>query len=164
MWSVLAQGPRERQNLGIRRRLASICDFDVRKILMLNALMFSLPGSPIIYYGDEIGQGDNLFLRDRDGQRLPFQWDPRVANAGFSQSRRPYANVVGGGPGSPYHASVAVQQLSESSLLNQMRRLISTRKKSTVFGRGGYVVPEGNSDAVFALYRFLDGEGFTVLL
>ncbi|KAL0223193.1 hypothetical protein P9112_002583 [Eukaryota sp. TZLM1-RC] len=157
MWSVLAGGPREKQNLGIRRRLASICDYDNRKILMLNALLFSLPGSPIIYYGDEIGMGDNLFLRDRDGQRLPMQWDPRLSLAGFSQSRRPYANPVGGGPGSPVHASVAVQQLNENSLLHKMKNLIATRKQSRAFGRGSYFVADC-ADSVFAIIRVYGDE------
>ncbi|KAL0217364.1 hypothetical protein RCL1_007945 [Eukaryota sp. TZLM3-RCL] len=157
MWSALAPGPREKQNLGIRRRLASICEYDNRRILMLNALLFSLPGSPIIYYGDELGAGDNVFLRDRDGQRLPMQWDPRLANAGFSNSRRPYANPVGGGFGSPAYASVAVQQLSDTSLLNMMRKLIATRKKSRAFGRGTYFIPEC-PDSVFPMLRVLDGE------
>ena len=91
MWREYAPEPRMRCNLGIRRRLAPLVDNDRAQLELLNALLFSLPGSPIIYYGDEIGMGDNIWLRDRNGVRTPMQWSADE-NAGFSSraSRRAF--------------------------------------------------------------------------
>jgi len=83
MWQEYAPDPRMRLNLGIRRRLAPLLDNDPNKIMLANALLYSLPGAPIIYYGDEIGMGDNIWLPDRNGVRTPMQWDASP-NAGFS--------------------------------------------------------------------------------
>ena len=85
LWDVYAPEPRMRLNLGIRRRLAPLLDGDRRKIELLNSMLFTLPGSAIIYYGDEIGMGDNIWLKDRDGVRTPMQWDASP-NAGFSSA------------------------------------------------------------------------------
>ena len=84
LWSTYATDPRARINLGIRRRLAPLMDNDRRKIELMNSLLMSLPGTPIIYYGDEIGMGDNIYLGDRNGVRTPMQWTPD-RNGGFSR-------------------------------------------------------------------------------
>ena len=86
LWSTYANDPRARINLGIRRRLAPLMDNDRRKIELMNSLLLSFPGTPIIYYGDEIGMGDNIYLGDRNGVRTPMQWTPD-RNGGFSRCR-----------------------------------------------------------------------------
>jgi maltose alpha-D-glucosyltransferase/alpha-amylase len=126
-----------RLNLGIRRRLAPLVDNSRRRVELLNSLLFSLPGTPIMYYGDEIGMGDNIYLGDRNGVRTPMQWnDDR--NAGFSTANRQrlYLPVIID-PEFHYEAvNVETQQRNPASLLNWMKRLIAIRKRSPVFGRG----------------------------
>ena len=85
LWSTYANDPRARINVGIRRRLAPLMDNDRRKIELMNSLLLSFPGTPIIYYGDEIGMGDNIYLGDRNGVRTPMQWTPD-RNGGFSRA------------------------------------------------------------------------------
>src|SRR6202011_2154615 len=137
LWSTYATDPRARLNLGIRRRLAPLRDNDRRKIELMNSLMFSLPGTPIIYYGDEIGMGDNIYLGDRNGVRTPMQWTPD-RNGGFSRAD-PQALYLPLVIDPVYHyqsINVETQRRSPSSLLNWMRRLIAIRKRYPVFGRG----------------------------
>ena len=129
--------PRMRLNLGIRRRLAPLLDNDRRKIELLTSLLFTLPGSPILYYGDEIGMGDNIYLGDRNGVRTPMQWTGD-RNAGFSRAdtARLYLPMIVD-PVYGYQAiNVEAQLRTPSSLLNWMKRLIAVRKKTRVFGRG----------------------------
>ena len=129
--------PRARLNLGIRRRLASLMDNDRRKIELMNSLLFSLPGTPIIYYGDEIGMGDNIYLGDRNGVRTPMQWTPD-RNGGFSRCdpARLYAPPIMD-PVYGYEAvNVEAQSRSLSSLLSWTKRMIVVRKSSKVFGYG----------------------------
>jgi len=137
MYQVYAGDPRMRLNLGIRRRLAPLLDNDVERIKLLNNLLLSLIGSPVIYYGDEIGMGDNIFLGDRNGVRTPMQWSPD-RNAGFSRADParlflpPIMDPIYG-----YGAvNVEAQQRDPFSLLNWMKRLISVRKAHKAFGRG----------------------------
>ncbi len=118
-----------RLNLGIRRRLAPLLDNDPEKIRQANAILFSLPGTPIIYYGDEIGMGDNIDLFDRNGVRTPMQWSGDAPNAGFSESARLYAPVISNVPYSPQQVNVADQQKDPASLLNFMKRLVRLRKE-----------------------------------
>jgi maltose alpha-D-glucosyltransferase/alpha-amylase len=137
MYYAYAQDPHAKLNLGIRRRLAPLMDNDRRRIELLNGLLFTLPGSPIIYYGDEIGMGDNVYLGDRNGVRTPMQWSSD-RNAGFStaDSSRLYLPVIAD-PVYGYQAvNVAAQLAQPSSLLNTMKRLIATRKRCRAFGRG----------------------------
>ena len=137
LWQHYAADRRMRLNLGIRRRLAPLMEKDRSKVELMNALLFSMPGTPVLYYGDEIGMGDNIFLGDRDGVRTPMQWSPD-RNAGFSRADPaalylpPVMNAEYG-----YEAlNVEAQQKSPSSLLNWMRRLIAVRNSRPAFGRG----------------------------
>ena len=137
LWNHYAADRRARINLGIRRRLAPLMENDRRRIELLNALLISMPGTPVIYYGDEIGMGDNVFLRDRDGVRTPMQWS-FDRNGGFSRADPerlhlpPIMDSVYG-----FEAvNVEAQSRSPSSLLNWMKRLIAARRSRRAFGRG----------------------------
>ncbi len=137
LYQMYAADPRARLNLGIRRRLAPLLDNDLDKIKLMNSLLLSMPGAPIIYYGDEIGMGDNVYLGDRDGVRTPMQWRPD-RNAGFSTAdpQRLYLPPIMD-PVYGYQAvNVEAQARETSSLLNWMRRLLATRQTQRAFGRG----------------------------
>jgi len=137
MYYAYAHDPQAKLNLGIRRRLAPLMDNDRRRIELMNCLLFTLPGSPVIYYGDEIGMGDNIYLGDRDGVRTPMQWT-RDGNAGFSSADegRLYLPVIAD-PVYGYQAvNVEAQTKQPTSLLNTMKRLIAVRRRSRAFGRG----------------------------
>jgi maltose alpha-D-glucosyltransferase / alpha-amylase len=137
MWSLYASDRRARINLGIRRRLAPLLDNDRRKIELLNGLLLSMPGTPVIYYGDEIGMGDNYFLGDRDGVRTPMQWSAD-RNGGFSRAnpQQLYLPAIQD-PVYGYEAvNVEAQSQSAGSLLNWMKRIISIRKRHPAFSRG----------------------------
>jgi maltose alpha-D-glucosyltransferase / alpha-amylase len=137
MYQSYAADPRARLNLGIRRRLAPLLDNDPERIKLMNSLLLSMPGAPIIYYGDELGMGDNVFLGDRNGLRTPMQWSPD-RNAGFSRADPqqlylpPIMDPVYG-----YQAvNVEAQARDRSSLLNWMKRMLQVRRDSQAFGRG----------------------------
>ncbi|TMJ82933.1 MAG: maltose alpha-D-glucosyltransferase [Alphaproteobacteria bacterium] len=152
LWSTYATDPRARINLGIRRRLASLMDNDRRKIELMNSLLMSFPGTPIIYYGDEIGMGDNIYLGDRNGVRTPMQWTPD-RNGGFSRCdpARLYLPMIMD-PVYGYEAvNVEAQSRSLGSLLSWTKRLISVRKASKVFGRGSlsFIRPANRSVLVY---------------
>ena len=137
MYRVYAEDPRARINLGIRRRLAPLLGNNRRKIELINSLLFSLPGTPIIYYGDEIGMGDNFYLGDRNGVRTPMQWSPD-RNAGFSKAnpQQLYLPTI---IDPEYHyesVNVENQQRNLSSLFWWMRRLLSVREKVGAFACG----------------------------
>ena len=137
MYSVYADDPQMRINVGIRRRLAPLVENSRRRIELLNALLFSMPGTPIIYYGDEIGMGDNIYLGDRNGVRTPMQWSSD-RNGGFSRAdpARLFAPPIQD-PVYGYQAiNVEAQERYPFSLLNWMKRLIAMRKQHRVFGRG----------------------------
>jgi len=145
MYRVYASDPTARINLGIRRRLAPLLNNDRKKIELMNSLLFSLPGTPVIYYGDEIGMGDNFYLGDRNGVRTPMQWSPE-RNAGFSRAnpQRLYLPPIID-PEYHYEAvSVETQQNNTDSLLWWMKRLIALRKRFKAFGRGSleFLYPE----------------------
>src|SRR5258706_7679767 len=130
MYQMYAADPRARINLGIRRRLAPLMDNDIDRIKLMNSLLFSMPGSPIIYYGDEIGMGDNFYLRDRDGVRTPMQWSPD-RNAGFSRAdpQRLSLPVISD---ALYHyaaVNVETQRRTPSSLWWWMRQMIALRQR-----------------------------------
>jgi maltose alpha-D-glucosyltransferase/alpha-amylase len=152
LWSTYATDPRARINLGIRRRLATLMDNDRRKIELMTALLMSFPGTPIIYYGDEIGMGDNIYLGDRNGVRTPMQWTPD-RNGGFSRCdpARLYLPMIMD-PVYGYEAvNVEAQSRSLASLLSWTKRLISVRKSSKVFGRGSltFIRPANRSVLVY---------------
>jgi len=137
MYKVYARDPKARINLGIRHRLAPLLDNNRRKIELLNSLLFALPGTPVIYYGDEIGMGDNFYLGDRDGVRTPMQWSSD-RNAGFSAAnpQKLYLPLI---LDPEYHyesVNVETQRANTSSLFWYMKRLIAVRKKFRTFGRG----------------------------
>ncbi len=137
MYRMYAADPRARINLGIRRRLAPLMENDRDRIKLMNSLLLSMPGSPIIYYGDEIGMGDNIFLGDRNGVRTPMQWSPD-RNAGFSRAdpQRLYLPPIMDAVYGYEAVNVEAQTREPSSLLNWMRRMLAVRKSSKAFGRG----------------------------
>ncbi|HTN29066.1 MAG TPA: maltose alpha-D-glucosyltransferase [Burkholderiales bacterium] len=157
MYSMYAADPRARINLGIRRRLAPLLQNDIDRIKLMNSLLFSMPGSPIIYYGDEIGMGDNIYLGDRDGVRTPMQWTPD-RNAGFSRAdpQRLYLPPIMD-PIYGYEAVNVEAQLREpNSLLNWMKRMLATRKTSHAFGRGKLTFLRPGNRKILAYLRELE--------
>jgi maltose alpha-D-glucosyltransferase / alpha-amylase len=159
LWSTYANDPRARINVGIRRRLAPLMDNDRRKIELMNSLLLSFPGTPIIYYGDEIGMGDNIYLGDRNGVRTPMQWTPD-RNGGFSRAdpAKLYAPMIMD-PVYGYEAvNVEAQARSLSSLLSATKRLISVRKSTLAFGRGSMTFIRPANRAVLAYVREYKGE------
>ena len=154
MYQIYAVDRRMRVNTGIRRRLASLLDNDPDKIKLMNSLLLSMPGSPIIYYGDEIGMGDNFFLGDRNGVRTPMQWSPD-RNAGFSKADPqslylpPIMDPVYG-----YEAvNVEAQSRDPASLLNWMKRLLAVRKAHPIFGRGTLAFLQPGNRKILAYVR-----------
>jgi maltose alpha-D-glucosyltransferase/alpha-amylase len=137
LWSTYANDPRARINVGIRRRLAPLMDNDRRKIELMDSMLLSFPGTPIIYYGDEIGMGDNIYLGDRNGVRTPMQWSPD-RNGGFSRAdpARLYAPTIMDPVYGYESVNVEAQSRSLSSLLSATKRLIAVRKSTLAFGRG----------------------------
>lgn len=158
MWAQYAPEPRMRLNLGIRRRLLPLLDGNKDKWRLLHALFLSLPGTPIIYYGDEIGIGDNIWLPDRHGCRTPMQWDGSK-NAGFSDADETYFPVNAEYP----QVNVAVQERDPASYLNLMRSLIWTRQSQPALRRGEMAWVETDSREVLAYRRFLPDEKGGVL-
>jgi maltose alpha-D-glucosyltransferase/alpha-amylase len=159
LWRTFAVDRRMRINLGIRRRLAPLLDGDRRKIELLNSLLMSMPGTPILYYGDEIGMGDNVFLGDRNGVRTPMQWSPD-RNGGFSRADPaalflpPIMDAVYG-----YNTiNVEAQIRNSSSLLNWTKRLIDVRQAHRAFGRGTLEFLYPGNRKVFAYLRRYENE------
>jgi maltose alpha-D-glucosyltransferase/alpha-amylase len=164
MYEEYARDPVARINLGIRRRLAPLLDGDRRRIELLNALLLSLPGSPVLYYGDEIGMGDNVYLGDRNGVRTPMQWTGGW-NGGFSTAdpERLYQPLISN-PVYGYQAvNVESQRRQENSLLNWTRRLIQVRRATRVFGRGSIEFLKPANQRVLAYVRSLDSEKVLVV-
>jgi maltose alpha-D-glucosyltransferase/alpha-amylase len=154
MYIAYSADPRMRINLGIRRRLAPLVDNNRRRIELLNSLLLSFPGTPIVYYGDEIGMGDNIYLGDRNGVRTPMQWNAD-RNAGFSTATpaRLYSPVIMD-PVLGYEAvNVEAQQGDSSSLLSWMRNMIALRKLFSVFGRGNIEFLNPTNRKVLAYLR-----------
>jgi maltose alpha-D-glucosyltransferase/alpha-amylase len=160
MWAEYAKDPRMKRNLGIGRRLAPLVDNDRRVAELLHALLFSFPGSPVLYYGDEIGMGDNIYLGDRDGVRTPMQWSPD-RNAGFSRADfaqlylPPLMDPVYG-----YQAvNVEAQMRDPSSQLHWMKRMLEVRKQHPVFGTGTFEVISVENPSVLAYVRTAQADG-----
>jgi maltose alpha-D-glucosyltransferase/alpha-amylase len=159
MYAEYAKDPRMKRNIGIGRRLAPLVDNDRRVAELLHALLFSFPGSPVLYYGDEIGMGDNIYLGDRDSVRTPMQWSPD-RNAGFSRADfaqlylPPLMDPVYG-----YQASnVEAQMRNPSSLLHWMKRMLEVRRQHPVFGTGNFEVISVENPSVLAYVRSLQPE------
>ncbi len=165
MYRVYARDRRTRINLGIRRRLAPLVGNSRRKIELMNILLFSLPGTPIIYYGDEIGMGDNYYLGDRNGVRTPMQWSAD-RNAGFSQAnpQRLYLPVIID-PEYHYEAvNVDTQERNASSLLWWMKRVIAMRKRFKAFSRGEIEFSASDNTKVLAFVRSFGDERVLVVI
>ena len=154
MYDVYAHEKAMRLNLGIRRRLAPLLDNDRRRIELMNGLLMSLPGTPVIYYGDEIGMGDNIFLGDRHGVRTPMQWDGGW-NAGFSSSdpESLYSALIMNPIYGYQSVNVASQRRLQHSLLSWMRRLLQVRKSTPIFGRGNIEFLYPDNHRVLAFVR-----------
>ncbi|ACI97953.1 maltose alpha-D-glucosyltransferase [Rhodospirillum centenum] len=159
MWNFYATDRRARINLGIRRRLAPLMDNDRHKIELLNSLLFSMPGTPVIYYGDEIGMGDNVYLGDRDGVRTPMQWSPD-RNGGFSRADPAglYLPTIQDPVYGFQAVNVEAQARSSTSLLNWMRRLVAVRQQYRAFGRGSLRFLYPGNRKVLAYLREYEGE------
>jgi maltose alpha-D-glucosyltransferase/alpha-amylase len=159
MYKEYAADPKMRVNIGIRRRLAPLMDYSRRRIELLHSLLFSLPGAPVIYYGDEIGMGDNIYLGDRNGVRTPMQWTGD-RNGGFSRAEpaKLYHPVIMD-PISGYQAvNVEAQQRSPSSLLNWMKQMIALRKRHVTFSRGSIEFLHPANRKVLAYVRNYEDE------
>ena len=164
MYRAYATDPQARINLGIRRRLAPLLRNDRRRIELMNALLFSMPGTPVVYYGDEIGMGDNIYLGDRNGVRTPMQWSGD-RNAGFSKAnpQKLYLPVI---IDPEYHyesVNVEAQQGNASSLLWWTKRLIALRKQFKAFGRGSIEFLRPDNPKILAFVRRHEGEVILVV-
>ena len=158
MYRMYAADPRARINLGIRRRLAPLLENDADRIKLMNSLLLSMPGSPIIYYGDEIGMGDNVFVGDRNGVRTPMQWSPD-RNAGFSRAdpQRLYLQPIMDAVYGFEALNVEAQARDASSLLNWTKRMLAVRKTSRAFGRGQRIfLKPGNRKILAYLAQYED--------
>ena len=162
MWEQYAPEPRMKQNMGIRRRQVPLLDNDKRRWFLLNAMFLSLPGLPIIYYGDEIGMGDNIWLPDRHGCRTPMQWDASP-NAGFSTAAETYFPVNSDAVFGYQTVSVAAQETDPESYLNLTRFLLGTRQNQPALRHGTFAFVETGNDSVLAFRRFTDSGGVLCL-
>jgi maltose alpha-D-glucosyltransferase/alpha-amylase len=164
MWQEYAPEPRMRLNLGIRRRLAPLLDNDPLKIALANSLLFTLPGSPTIYYGDEIGMGDNIWLEDRDGVRTPMQWT-EGPNAGFSDasSEKLFSPLIDDEMFSPRKVNVEAQRRDPHSLWSTIRNMIAIRKKHPVFGWGNFSWASCENPAIAAYLRRHENETWLIV-
>ncbi|HYG92547.1 MAG TPA: maltose alpha-D-glucosyltransferase, partial [Nocardioides sp.] len=161
MWGEYAKDPRMKANIGIRRRLATLLDNDTNQIELFTALLLSLPGSPVLYYGDEIGMGDNIWLGDRDGVRTPMQWTPD-RNAGFSSATpgKLYLPVIQDPVYGYQSVNVEAELENASSLLHWTRRMIHARRKHPAFGLGSFTDLGGSNPSVLSYIReHQTGEG-----
>lgn len=139
MWEQYAPDPRMRLNLGIRRRLAPLLDNNKQKILLANSILFTMPGSPILYYGDEIGMGDDIWLPDRNGVRTPMQWNAQPGT-GFSAApiEKYYSPVIQNDTYGPQVVNVETERKDPESLYNRIKHMIAVRREHPVFGLGGF--------------------------
>lgn len=159
LWNIYAADRRARINLGIRRRLAPLMERDRRRVELMNGLLLSMPGTPVLYYGDEIGMGDNIYLGDRDGVRTPMQWSPD-RNGGFSRAdpaRLVLPPVMD--PLYGYEAlNVEAQSVDQHSLLNWTRRMLALRGRHPAFGRGSLRFLTPGNRKILAYLREYKGE------
>ncbi len=164
MWDEYAPDPRMRLNMGIRRRLAPLLDNDRRKIELVNSMLFTFPGSPIIYYGDEIGMGDNIWLPDRNGVRTPMQWTS-ADDAGFSEVpvQSIYTPVIDNDVYGPKQVNTESQRKDPNSLWSTIRHMIAIRKQHRAFGWGDFSWLDCGNEAVAAYERVHQNEQIIVL-
>src|SRR5687767_13560946 len=159
MWEQYAPEPRMKLNLGIRRRLAPLLDNDRRKIELVHSLLFTLPGSPILYYGDEIGMGDNIWLTDRNGVRTPMQWNAE-SGAGFSEApiQTLYTSIIGDDVYEPARVNVDTQRRDPNSMWHTIRHMLSIRKRHHAFDRGDFEWMDCQNDKITVFQRTYQGE------
>jgi maltose alpha-D-glucosyltransferase / alpha-amylase len=159
MYGWYAPDPRMRANVGIRRRLAPLLDNSRKEIELAHALLLSLPGSPCLYYGDEIGMGDNIWLPDRDSVRTPMQWTPD-RNAGFSTSDpgKLYLPVIQSLVHNYQHSNVEAQWAQPTSLLHWVHGMLKVRRQHPAFGTGTFAPLDADNEAVLAYLRVADDE------
>jgi len=164
MWENYAPEQRMRLNQGIRRRLATLLDNDRHKIELAYSLLFTLPGSPILYYGDEIGMGDNIWLPDRNGVRTPMQWTAE-STTGFSDApvQSLYSSIIDDDVYGPTQINVESQQNDPDSLWNTVRKMIATRKQHQCFGWGEFEWTNFGIDAIAAYKRSFNDEAILVI-
>jgi len=165
MYYEYAKDPRMKINIGIRRRLAPLAENGRRQIELLNSILLSMPGSPILYYGDEIGMGDNYYLGDRNGVRTPMQWSSD-RNAGFSRAdpARLYSPAIMDPVYGFQSINVEAQERTPTSLLNWIKRLIRVRKKYPAFGRGSLEFLGGGNPKVLTYIRQYEGQTLLIVL
>ncbi|MFA5309261.1 MAG: maltose alpha-D-glucosyltransferase [Dehalococcoidales bacterium] len=164
MYRVYSKDPTARLNLGIRHRLAPLLNNDRRKLELMNALLFSLPGTPVVYYGDEIAMGDNIYLGDRNGVRTPMQWSAGM-NAGFSNAnpQKLYLPTITD-PGYHYESvNVATQEDNSDSFLSWMKMIIALNRRYRAFGRGTIEFLQPDNHKVLAFLRRYEGETILVV-
>ena len=159
LWQAYASDRRARINLGIRRRLAPLLEGDRRRVELMNSLLLSMPGSPVIYYGDEIGMGDNIHLGDRNGVRTPMQWSPD-RNGGFSRVEPAALSLPAAmDPLYGYQAvNVEAQRRDQHSILNWTRRMLTVRRSHPTFGRGTLTLLSPKNRKVLAYIREYDDD------
>lgn len=165
MYKTYIKDPRSRINLGLRHRLAPLLSNNRKKIELMNSLLFSLPGTPVLYYGDEIGMGDNVYLGDRDGVRTPMQWSPD-RNAGFSAAN-PHKLYLPTILDSEYHyesVNVETQRQNTSSLFWFMKRMMTLRKKYKAFGRGDLTFLNVENPKVLAFTRTYEDQTLLIII
>jgi len=165
MYYEYAKDPRMKINIGIRRRLAPLAENGRRQIELLNSILLSMPGSPILYYGDEIGMGDNYYLGDRNGVRTPMQWSSD-RNGGFSRAdpARLYSPAIMDPVYGFQSINVEAQERTPTSLLNWIKRLIRVRKKYPAFGRGSLEFLGGGNPKVLTYIRQYEGQTLLIVL
>ena len=164
LWEQYAPEPRMRLNLGIRRRLAPLLDNDQRKIELANSMLFTFPGSPVLYYGDEIGMGDNIWLDDRNGVRTPMQWTAG-ANAGYSSvpAQKLYFPVVDSPEYGPGRVNVEAQRADSGSLFHAVQHQMAIRKQYKAFGWGDFQWVRVEQPAIAAYLRQFEGQRLLVI-
>ena len=164
MWEFYAPEPRMRLNLGIRRRLAPLLDHDRARLEVAHSLLFTLPGSPVLYYGDEIGMGDNIWLEDRDGVRTPMQWTAGP-NAGFSTAPSDALDVpvIDDGPAAYELVNVEAQKADSDSLLNWLKATIRVRKTCSALARGDIQFLTPPNPAILAYLRSHKDEAILIV-
>jgi len=163
MWEEYSPDPRMRINVGIRRRLAPLLDGDRRKIELIHSMLLTLPGSPILYYGDEVGMGDNIKLEDRNGVRTPMQWDPVDNHAGFSSAPKIYAPIIESNLYNQSRVNVNDAINDPSSLYNILRHMIAVRRKHPSFGMGKLEWVDSGDLGIASWFRFRGNDKMLVV-
>jgi len=164
MWEQYAPNPRMRINLGIRRRLAPLMDNDRRKIELAHCMLLTLPGSPILYYGDEICMGDNIWLDDRNGVRTPMQWDSSTPHAGFSYAEKVFSPVVDSLDYGPLRVNVKDAQNDPSSMYYILKHLLHIRRKHPSFGSGKLCWIENQDPSIGSWIRYQEVDKVLVVI